>query len=205
MTPAIVMEIPPTLADRYKGRGLALAAINEETIVDLVYIRDILPNPDDDPEGVPWDDGRPESLWLLAVDPRIGSAALKLQKAGGYVLAGMVATWEFVAQIELTPPVGATTVLLDPGNEGEPGSLWTQDEANSAWKTELRVASNSFDIIIVGGHPQWEDVSAACEVFIRRVDGSPPVRIHTSDEKNWMEARRIATVAMRVANAARGA
>ncbi|CAN7178571.1 hypothetical protein [Rhizobium sp. LjRoot258] len=193
MTPAIVIKIPDVLADRYKGCGTALAAIKDETIVDLVYIRDILPDADDSPEG----------LFRLARNPDFGSAAAKLCNAADGAFAGMVSTWEFTPIITIERGTRPKEVLLDPGNEGEPGTLWTQDEANSAWKTELRVAENSFDIVIADGHPQWEDVAATCEVFIRR-DGNT-VPIHRSDERNWMEARRIATVAMRVANAARGA
>jgi hypothetical protein len=194
MTPAIVMEIPATLADRYKGRGLALAAIKDETIVDLVYIRDILPDADESPE----------SLFRLARNPDFGSAAAKLCKSADGAFAGMVSTWEFTPIIKVERSTRSHEVLLDPGNEGEPGTLWTLEEANSAWKTELRVGDNSFDIIIAGGHPQWDDVATACEVLLHRVDGSPPVPIHRSDEKNWMEARRLATVVMRVANASRG-
>lgn len=49
MNPAVVIEIPDALADRYKGCGIALAAIRNGTIVGLVYVRDILPDPDDSP------------------------------------------------------------------------------------------------------------------------------------------------------------
>lgn len=195
MNPTVVIKIPDALADRYKGCGTAVAAIKDETIVDLVYIRDILPDADESPE----------SLFRLARNPDFGTVAAKLCKSADGVFVGMVSTWEFTPTLKIERATRSHEVLLDPGNEGEPGTVWTLDEANSAWKTELRVGDNSFDIFIAGGHPQWEDVSAACEVLIHRVDGSPPVRIHTSDEKNWMEARRLATVVMRVANAARGA
>ena len=189
-----VIKIPDALAHQYKEFGKALAAIKDGTIVDLVYIRDILPEADEPAE----------SLFRLCSDPRVGIAARELLKTADHVFAGMVSTWEFTSVIEIE--WGARSpreVLLDPGNEGEPGTLWTQDEADSSWKTELRVADNSFDIVIAGGHPQWEDVAAACEVLIRR-DGKT-FSIHKSDETNWMEARSVATVVMRVANAARRA
>lgn len=195
MNPTVVIKIPDALADRYKGYGAALAAIKDETIVDLVYIRDILPYADESPENLFW----------LARNPDFGSAAAKLYKSADRVSAGMVATWEFTPIIRVERATRSHEVLLDPGNEGEPSTVWTLDEANSAWKTELRVGDNSFDIIIAGGDPQWDDVAAACEVLLHRVDGSPPVPIHRSEEMNWMEARRLATVVMRAANAVRGA
>lgn len=187
------MNIPDTLADLYKGCGTALAAVEGGTIVDLVYLRDILPDANDGPE----------SLVRLLGAPGIGRAALKLLKAADQVYAGMISTWEFMPIVEIERHIPVDTVLLDPGNEGEPGTLWTHDVAHSSWKTELRVADNSFNIIIVGGHPQWDDVAAEVEVLIQR-DGDA-VRLHKSDEKNWTEARRLATVVMRVANAASGA
>ncbi|MGF9565584.1 hypothetical protein AAIH70_18910 [Neorhizobium sp. BT27B] len=191
-----VSKIPDALAHQYKESGKALAAFKDDTVVGLVYIRDILPDAEEPAE----------SLLPLWSNPHVGIAARELLKTADHVFAGIVSRWEFTPVIEIewgTRSPGG--IILDPGNEGEPGTVWTQDEADLGWRTTLRVADNSFDIVIADGGPDFNNVPSTCEVLIHRVDGSPPVVIHKSGEKNWMEARRAATVAMRIANAARGA
>jgi hypothetical protein len=74
--------IPDELADAYKGSGHALAAIHGGRLIDLLYLRDLLP--DFDPE-------RPEAF---ISDHRLAPTIRHLE-ALGEVSIGMCSCWEF--------------------------------------------------------------------------------------------------------------
>ena len=78
-------SIPDGLAEKYKGSGPALASFMGDTIIDLVYIRDLIPS----------FDGALSSVQNLIGDHRIGGAALKMQQGAELVSVGMVSAWEF--------------------------------------------------------------------------------------------------------------
>jgi len=74
--------IPDELAGAYKGCGHALAAVNNGCLIDLLYLRDLLP--DFDPE-------RPEAF---IGDYRLAPTITHLE-ALGQVSIGMCSCWEF--------------------------------------------------------------------------------------------------------------
>lgn len=80
-----IFPIPEALAEKYKGSGPALASIDTEgNVVDIRYIRDIVPTFDDEVA----------SVSDVVSDPRIGSASLDMNKRGE-VSIGMLSAWEF--------------------------------------------------------------------------------------------------------------
>ncbi len=82
----------PTLEAKYKGTGYALAATVAGQLVDIVYLRDALP----EFEGDHTEDGDGDDLAMQAInDLRIGPTVRKLQ-ALGQVHVGMLSCWEFV-------------------------------------------------------------------------------------------------------------
>lgn len=81
-----VHTIPESLADKYCGAGHALVAITGGQIIDLVYIRDALPDYDPDRRG---------ALQAALNDDRLGPTVRRLQ-AMGQICVGMCSSWEFV-------------------------------------------------------------------------------------------------------------
>jgi hypothetical protein len=80
-----VFPIPEALASKYHGAGYALAAVLEGSVIDLVYLREALP-----------DFGEERQDALAAIDdPRIAPTVRRLQ-ALGQVSIGMCSGWEFV-------------------------------------------------------------------------------------------------------------
>lgn len=82
-----VFKIPETLAAQYKGCGWALAAVRDGEVVELIYLRDILPCKefeDDDGKFIPF----------AIMDARVGAASKKLDAVGA-VSIGMLSAGEF--------------------------------------------------------------------------------------------------------------
>lgn len=84
---ATVFKIGDALADKYRGAGHALAAVTGGQVVGLVYVRDVLPNYDEE-------DGLAALAQAINED-RIGPTVRELQ-ALGELYAGMCSCWEFV-------------------------------------------------------------------------------------------------------------
>ena len=76
-----VFKVPGSLADKYHGAGLALAAIVQGQLVGLVYITDVLPD---------FSGNAQEAI----NDPLLGPTVRQLQ-ALGQVSVGMCSAWEF--------------------------------------------------------------------------------------------------------------
>jgi len=77
-----VYSIPPALDAAYRGAGHALAAIKGGVLVDLIYLRDLLPDFDPDAPAAHISDHR--------LAPTIAHLA-----ALGDVTFGMCSAWEF--------------------------------------------------------------------------------------------------------------
>lgn len=77
-----VYSIPDSLADAYKGAGHALAAIKGGALVDLLYLRDLLP------------DFNPDKAAQAITEHRLAPTIRHLA-AQGDVSIGMCSSWEF--------------------------------------------------------------------------------------------------------------
>ena len=79
-----VFLIPQYIAHKYRGPGYAMGTVIGGRIVNLMYLRDVLPEFDD------------EDFHLDVLDdPRIGPAVRMLQSSGE-VYFGMCSCWQFV-------------------------------------------------------------------------------------------------------------
>lgn len=76
-------KVPQTLAEKYRGSGLALAATANGELVDIVYLSDIVGDFD------------PDELAVVVEDERLGPSVRYLQSLGN-VHVGMLSSWEFV-------------------------------------------------------------------------------------------------------------
>lgn len=88
--PMNIFKIPDALADKYHGAGHALAATVNGQVVGLVYLRDALPELDQEDDIV--DSGFDAAL---LADPRLGPTVRQLQALGD-VHFGMCSCWTFV-------------------------------------------------------------------------------------------------------------
>jgi hypothetical protein len=82
----IVLNIPDSLADKYHGCGHAIVAILGGEIVDLIYVRDVLPD---------YEDGDLDALRIAIGDDRMGPTVRYLSGLGE-VSVGMCSRYEFV-------------------------------------------------------------------------------------------------------------
>lgn len=80
-----VFKVPDTLASKYHGAGLALAATRNGVLINIAYLEDVLPDFGGDVA-----DARD-----AISDPRLGPTVRVLQ-ALGEVHVGMLSSWEFV-------------------------------------------------------------------------------------------------------------
>lgn len=80
-----VFKVPDTLANKYHGAGLALAATLNGFLIDIAYLHDVLPDFGGDVA-----DARAAIL-----DPRLSPTVRALQALGD-VHVGMLSSWEFV-------------------------------------------------------------------------------------------------------------
>lgn len=78
-----VFKVPDSLAEKYHGSGLALAASANGGLVDIVYLSDIVGDFD------------PDELAMVVEDERLGPNVRYLQSLGS-VHVGMLSNWEFV-------------------------------------------------------------------------------------------------------------
>lgn len=74
--------VPDQLADAYKGSGHALAAVKDGLLIDLLYLRDLLP------------DFQPDDTKSAIKDVRL-SPSIKHLSSLGDVSIGMCSCWEF--------------------------------------------------------------------------------------------------------------
>ncbi|OGS91742.1 MAG: hypothetical protein A2061_01145 [Gallionellales bacterium GWA2_59_43] len=81
-----ILKIPDALESKYHGCGIAIASVTGGQIVNLVYLRDVLEEFDDE-------DGA--ALPALLDDARLGPTVRLLQSTGD-VFVGMCSCWEFV-------------------------------------------------------------------------------------------------------------
>ena len=88
--PMNIFKIPDALANKYHGAGHALAATVKGQVVGLVYLRDALPELDQEDDIV--DSGFDAAL---LADPRLGPTVRQLQALGD-VHFGMCSCWTFV-------------------------------------------------------------------------------------------------------------
>lgn len=79
-----LFKIPESMEDKYHGCGIALASVTGGIIVNLVYLRDVLDDFDDDQS----------SLREALNDDRLGPTVRLLQSTGE-VFVGMCSCWEF--------------------------------------------------------------------------------------------------------------
>ena len=77
-----VWPIPDALADAYKGTGHALAAVREGVMIDLIYLRDVIPDFD------------PDRAQDFLGDVRLTSIIQHLDRLGT-VSIGLCSCWEF--------------------------------------------------------------------------------------------------------------
>lgn len=80
-----VFKIPDTIEPKYHGCGIALASITGGTIIDLVYLRDVLEDFDDDLTSTP----------SALADDRLGPT-IRLMQSTGEMFVGMCSCHEFV-------------------------------------------------------------------------------------------------------------
>lgn len=80
-----VFKIPDALEAKYHGCGIALVSVTGGAIINLVYLRDVLEEFDDDQAG----------LHTALADDRLGPTVRLLQSTGE-VFVGMCSCWEFV-------------------------------------------------------------------------------------------------------------
>ena len=76
------LPIPDELAAAYKGSGHALAAVKEGRLIDLLYLRDLLPG------------FEPDDAETAIKDVRLAPTIAHLSSIGE-VSIGMVSCWEF--------------------------------------------------------------------------------------------------------------
>lgn len=81
-----VYKIQGVLTNKYRGPGPALAAIVDEKIINLVYVRDVIGEMDEEDE---------DSIANALVDVRLGPAVRELS-ALGKVFVGMCSSHEFI-------------------------------------------------------------------------------------------------------------
>lgn len=82
-----VFKIPAALASQYKGSGWALAAIRDGAVVEIIYLRDILPCEE-------FEDSDGKFIPSAIMDTRVGVASKKLDSVGA-VSIGMLSAVEF--------------------------------------------------------------------------------------------------------------
>lgn len=80
-----VFKIPETLADKYHGSGVALAASLNGQLLDIVYLDTVIPE----------FNGSIEGAKKYLIDPRLAPTVRGLQALGN-VHVGMLSCWEFV-------------------------------------------------------------------------------------------------------------
>ena len=83
-----VFKIPEALERKYHGGGYALCSVTGGQIVDLVCIRAVIEEFDDDGEDA-------KSILAALGDERLAHSVRMLQSTGE-VFAGMCSCWEFV-------------------------------------------------------------------------------------------------------------
>lgn len=76
------LPIPDELAAAYKGSGHAIAAVKNGQLLDLLYLRDLIPG------------FEPENANCAIHDGRIAPTIAHLSRLG-VVSVGMVSCWEF--------------------------------------------------------------------------------------------------------------
>lgn len=79
-----VFKIPESLADKYHGAGIAIAATLNNQLVDICYLSDVLPDFSGEIADIP----------DAINDERIGPTVRHMQ-ALGTVHIGMCSAWEF--------------------------------------------------------------------------------------------------------------
>lgn len=77
------LPIPDELADAYHGAGHALAAIKDGALLDILYLRDLIPDFD------------PDRVEYAIKDGRLAPTIAHLSTLGE-VSVGMVSCWEFI-------------------------------------------------------------------------------------------------------------
>lgn len=77
-----VVPVPDELAAAYKGSGHALAAVKDGHLIDLLYLRDLLP------------DFNEEDVGSAIKDVRLAPSIKHLSNLGD-VSVGMCSCWEF--------------------------------------------------------------------------------------------------------------
>lgn len=77
-----VFPVPDELAAAYRGSGHALAAVKNGRLIDLLYLRDLLP------------DFNAEDVESAVKDVRLASSMKHLSSLGD-VSVGMCSCWEF--------------------------------------------------------------------------------------------------------------
>jgi hypothetical protein len=82
-----IFKIPESLEAKYHGCGIALASVTGGTIINFVYIRDVIEEFDDDDDHA--------TLRNVLDDARLGPTVRLLQSTGE-VFVGMCSCWEFV-------------------------------------------------------------------------------------------------------------
>lgn len=76
----MVLDVPEALAGAYHGSGHALAAHRDGVLLDLIYLRDVLPDFDGET--------------VVVGDFRLGPTIHHLAQRGD-VSIGMVSSWQF--------------------------------------------------------------------------------------------------------------
>ena len=80
-----VFKIPESIADKYHGAGYAMCSVTVGQIMNLIYLRDVIEEFDEDQA----------SVKTALNDSRMG-ASVRLLQSTGEVFAGMCSCWEFV-------------------------------------------------------------------------------------------------------------
>ena len=83
-----VFNIPDALAEKYHGAGHALAASAIGEIIEIVYLRDLLPE-------IHWEEAFLQHEPAILLDARLGPTVRYLSGLGD-VHVGMCSCWEFV-------------------------------------------------------------------------------------------------------------
>lgn len=81
-----VFKIPEEVANKYHGSGYALCSATGGQVVNLIYLRDVIEE---------FDDEDAESVPVALGDARLTHSVRMLQSAGE-VFAGMCSCWKFV-------------------------------------------------------------------------------------------------------------
>lgn len=85
----VVWNVPDSLADKYRGAGLAMAAVCGGQMVDLVYLEDAIPGFDQDAYDSP-----EAAVRAVSLDRGLSPTVRRFQ-ALGQVSIGMCSCWEF--------------------------------------------------------------------------------------------------------------